>query len=93
VLTKIVFLFVIVVASYIIFSRLRERRIEGMRQEEAYPLEGQETEADVERLIRTGHEILAVKLYRDIHGVDLKTAKDAVEELAAEMRKREGSVS
>jgi ribosomal protein L7/L12 len=93
VLTKIVVFFIIVVAIYLIVSRVRVNRIDRMRQEGVSLLEGQETEADVEQLIRMGHEIQAIKLYRDIHGVDLKTAKDAVEELAAEIRKRERPAS
>ena len=47
-----------------------------------YPLPGEGTDADVERFIALGRKMTAIKLYREIHGVDLKTARDAVEELS-----------
>ena len=37
---------------------------------------------DVQRLADAGEKILAIKLYREIHRVDLRTAKEAVEKLA-----------
>ncbi|HEY9843292.1 MAG TPA: ribosomal protein L7/L12 [Candidatus Obscuribacterales bacterium] len=39
------------------------------------------TMADVERLAKAGHKIPAIKAYRQIHGVGLKEAKDAVDRL------------
>lgn len=41
------------------------------------------TEEDIPRLLMTGHKIDAIRVYRRLHGVDLKTAKEAVERLAA----------
>ena len=41
------------------------------------------TEGDIPRLLMGGHKIDAIKVYRRLHGVDLKAAKDAVERLAA----------
>ena len=37
--------------------------------------------AEVERLANSGQKIAAIKAYREIHGVGLKEAKDAVEKL------------
>jgi ribosomal protein L7/L12 len=37
------------------------------------------TDADVARLATLGRKIEAIKLYRRLHGTDLKTAKDAVD--------------
>jgi ribosomal protein L7/L12 len=47
-----------------------------------YPRPGEGTDADVERFLRMRRKMTAIKLYREIHGVDLKTAKEAVEEMA-----------
>jgi ribosomal protein L7/L12 len=41
------------------------------------------TEEDIPRLLMGGHKIGAIKVYRRLHDVDLKAAKEAVERLAA----------
>ena len=43
------------------------------------------TEGDITRLLMGGHKIDAIKIYRRLHGVDLKAAKEAVERLAAKL--------
>lgn len=43
-------------------------------------------EADVERLIRAGKKIHAIKLYRELHGVGLRESKEAVENMEAHLR-------
>jgi ribosomal protein L7/L12 len=43
------------------------------------------TEQDITRLLMGGHKIDAIKVYRRLHDVDLKTAKEAVERLAAKL--------
>jgi ribosomal protein L7/L12 len=40
------------------------------------------TDADVDRLILAGRKIEAIKVYRHLHGTDLKDAKQAVEDRA-----------
>lgn len=45
------------------------------------------TEEDIPRLLMGGHKIDAIKVYRRLHDVDLKTAKEAVERLAARLPK------
>ncbi|MEO8193009.1 MAG: hypothetical protein ABI681_04100 [Gemmatimonadales bacterium] len=37
---------------------------------------------EVEELLQRGQKIEAIKLYRELHGTDLKDSKDAVESLA-----------
>ena len=37
------------------------------------------TDVDVGRLVAQGRKIDAIKLYRRLHGTDLKTAKDAID--------------
>lgn len=41
-----------------------------------------QTGASIQQLLASGNKIEAIKLYRRIHKVDLKDAKDAVERLA-----------
>lgn len=41
---------------------------------------------EIDRLLRAGQTIGAIKLYRRLHGVDLKAAKQAVEARARELR-------
>lgn len=43
------------------------------------------TEGDLRTLVMAGRKIDAIKVYRRLHGVDLKAAKEAVERLAAEL--------
>jgi hypothetical protein len=40
---------------------------------------------EVEALLASGQKIEAIKLYRQLHGTDLKDSKDAVEALAREL--------
>jgi ribosomal protein L7/L12 len=47
------------------------------------PLAG-ESDTDVAQLVAAGRTIDAIKLYRKLHGTDLKTAKDAVDQMRAE---------
>ena len=44
------------------------------------------TEADLRQLLLAGRKIDAIKVYRRLHRVDLKAAKEAVERMADELR-------
>ena len=46
---------------------------------------GTATEGDITRLLTGGHKIDAIKVYRRLHDVDLKEAKEAVERIAAKL--------
>jgi ribosomal protein L7/L12 len=80
IITIVVFLVVADVAS-----RMRERRA---RESGLYPPPGSGSQADVERLIAAGETMLAVKLYREIHHVGLKDAKEAVDNIRSRMEPR-----
>jgi ribosomal protein L7/L12 len=71
----------VLLCAWAFFSRQQVRR--GQEQG-LWPRPGQTaTDQDVERLAKSGNKILAIKLYRQIHRVGLKEAKDAVEKLGA----------
>jgi ribosomal protein L7/L12 len=73
-------IFLIIAALFVVnLSRRWSRRHEMFSR---VPAKGQATQEDVERFIDMGRKLTAIKLYREIHHVDLKTAKEAVEELA-----------
>jgi ribosomal protein L7/L12 len=40
----------------------------------------------VDELLRAGRKIDAIKVYRRLHGVDLKSAKDAIDARAGQLR-------
>ncbi|MDC0358779.1 ribosomal protein L7/L12, partial [Oligoflexia bacterium] len=54
-------------------------KMNSARRSGKYPTEGKESDEDVLRLALDGQKIMAIKLYREIHGVGLKEAKEAVE--------------
>ena len=46
-----------------------------------YPPPGKGSDEDVERLARQGEKMLAIRLYRELHGTDLKTSRLQVEKM------------
>ncbi len=67
-----------VVAIPFIFT---SRRDAALRQSGVLPAAGQATMADVERLVRAGQRISAIRVYREIHHVGLAEAKKAIDDL------------
>ncbi|MEY9941201.1 hypothetical protein [Streptacidiphilus sp. MAP5-3] len=47
---------------------------------------------DVEDAVRAGKKIQAIKFYRERTGANLRDAKAAVDDIAAELRRRDGRV-
>jgi ribosomal protein L7/L12 len=45
------------------------------------------TPEEIDGLLQAGQKIAAIKAYRQLHGVGLKTAKDAVDARARELGK------
>ena len=78
----ILIVIVAIIVLVFIVDAVNRIRLRSLRESGIYPPEGKGTDADVDRLIRLGKKISAIKLYREIYGVDLKAAKEAVEELA-----------
>ena len=76
----------IIVAALIVLaasSRWKRNRM-SMRR----PNVDDATDADVEALVREGRKFTAIKLYREIHRVDLATAKTVIDGLAETIRSR-----
>ena len=46
-----------------------------------YPPPGKGSDEDVQRLARQGEKMLAIRLYRELHGTDLKTSRLQVEKM------------
>lgn len=67
-------------------SRRWRRREAGARRDGLLPPPGCGSDADIERLLGQGEKLLAVRLFRELHGTDLKTAKGAVEGLEKRLR-------
>ena len=79
----VLYIVVAVAAAALALNAMSRRRTDDLRQTGLYPPPGQGSDADVGRLVALGRKIDAIKLHREIHGSDLKTAKDAVDRMAA----------
>jgi len=91
-LTEVLYVVGGLVALLVIWGAINRSRVDHLRQEGIYPAPGRETDRDVERLLTMGRKIDAIKVYREVHKVGLKEAKEAVEALAARLdRSRPGS--
>jgi hypothetical protein len=70
-----------VAAFVLLLDRSSRRRLLRARRAGLYPAAGQGSDGDVERLLLQGEKMLAIRLYRELHGTDLQTARRRVEEL------------
>ncbi len=64
--------------GWLLVSRYQQK-VQRLRNTGVFPQPGQETEADVDRLLQMGQKIEAIKVFRALHGVGLQEAKDAVD--------------
>jgi hypothetical protein len=67
-----------------ILSRRGERPDRG--SQERRPDTARPSPAEIDGLLRAGQKIEAIKMYRTLHGVDLKAAKDAIDARGRELR-------
>jgi ribosomal protein L7/L12 len=70
------------VVLMVILAILVSWRDAAARRSGLLPPAGQETMADVHRLIQAGERIAAIRCYREIHRCSLVEAKQAVENLS-----------
>ena len=66
-----------------------QMRVKSARRRGIYPAKGQATMNDVKRLVLNGEVVLAMRAFREIHGVSAKEAKDAVDRIASSEKKPE----
>jgi ribosomal protein L7/L12 len=83
---RILLLVVAIIIILFIIDAANRAKVRHLRESGIYPPPGQGTVADVERLVMLGEKLSATKLYREINGVDLKTAREAVEKLTIGLR-------
>lgn len=57
------------------------RGLSRARRAGSYPAPGRGSDEDVERLLRRGEKMPAIRLYRELHGTDLKSSRLRVEEM------------
>ncbi|TCJ12770.1 hypothetical protein EZJ19_11050 [Parasulfuritortus cantonensis] len=77
----IFWLFTAGIATLVAFQVFTLARLFWLRRAGQYPPAGQASMADVERLLRDGLPIWAIRCYREIHGCSLREAKAAVRDL------------
>jgi ribosomal protein L7/L12 len=77
-----------VVAAVFLLDVVNRAKMRSLRQRGILPPEGGGSDADIERLLRLGYKVQAIKLYRSVHDVDLKAAKTEVERLHRRMREQ-----
>ncbi|HYC71808.1 MAG TPA: hypothetical protein VEB66_11415 [Opitutaceae bacterium] len=68
----------VVIVIAIAAGRRTGKKIAGLRMRGLYPPEGKESDDDVLRLLEAGEKTLAIRCYRSLHQVNLRTAKEAV---------------
>jgi len=83
---QLLLLVFVVVALGWVLVRQNQKKVRHLRESGVYPPEGTETDADVDRLLLHGQKIAAIKVYRAVHRVGLKEAKEAVEKRQQEGR-------
>jgi ribosomal protein L7/L12 len=83
---KILLVVVGIILVVILIDAANRARTRQLRESGVYPQPGQGTDGDVERLVMLAKKISAIKLYREINGVELKTAKEAVEKLTMDLQ-------
>lgn len=65
--------------GFIVVAYLATRlQLALLRRSGQYPPPGQATMADVERLLKDGKRVWAVRCYRELHGCSLRQARNAV---------------
>jgi ribosomal protein L7/L12 len=82
---RILLAILLLIAFAFFVNWLNTRKIKRLRDAGIYPQAGLETDADVDRLIRLGMRAEAIKVYRTVHGVGLREAKEAVDRRRLEL--------
>jgi len=83
--TQALLVIAILIAAGIVLVSLGRRKGPQIPGQGLYPREGEDTQAEIDRMIQTGHKIQAIKAYQRLYGVSLKEAKDAVDKRRTEI--------
>jgi ribosomal protein L7/L12 len=78
----LVWIAVVVLGVLVVSFAFVAVRDSAARRSGLLPPAGRATMADVERLVRAGERIAAIRCYREIHHVGLAQAKKAIDELS-----------
>jgi ribosomal protein L7/L12 len=76
---------IVIIVALLVLRWTRQVR-ERPRMSGTLPPKGEGTDEDVAQLVRAGRKMSAIKLFREIHKTDLKTAKEAVDEMTRTLR-------
>ncbi len=76
---------IIVVVLALLLVRALLRKASSAGTVERIAPEGERSDADVQELLRLDRKIEAIKVYRELHGVGLRQAKEAVEQLQRQL--------
>ena len=69
----------------LVLAKRHQRKIQRLREAGMFPQKGQETDSDVDRLLQHGYKNEAITVYRFVHRVGLKEAKEAVDKRQREL--------
>ena len=72
-------------AAVVLLGLLSRRGERPGGSRELRPGDARPSAAEIDALLRGGRKIEAIKMYRTLHGVDLKAAKDAIEARGREL--------
>lgn len=78
-------------ATAALFNWWNGLRLTRARRGGIYPPPGAGSDTDVERLARQGEKMLAIRLYRELHGTDLKSSRLMVEDMMGTRTDRPGN--
>jgi ribosomal protein L7/L12 len=82
---RILIAILLLIAFAFFVNWLNTRKIRKLRDAGIYPQAGLESDADVDRLIQLGMRVEAIKVYRTVHRVGLKEAREAVDRRRVEL--------
>jgi hypothetical protein len=80
----VIYVCLVIAGVFFALTGLYRVRLWSARRSGLYPPRGAGSISDVQRLIQSGHRVLAVRLYRELHQVSLREARSAVDQLGKE---------
>ncbi len=78
-----VYVVILIAVCIAISMLLAQLQVKNARRRGIYPAKGKATSEDVKRLALSGEVVLAMRAYREIYGVGIKEAKEAVNRIVS----------